>query len=64
LSLVPFVLLIIVADRRISLGRDYYGAVGGSRDKALAALLYKAFAAGAGIFLGTGVFSGFFVKNS
>ena len=64
MSLVPFVLFIIVADRRISLGWDYYHAISGSGDKALAALLYEAFVAGAGIFLGTGVFSGFFVKNS
>ena len=64
LSLVPFVLLVIIAHRRTSLGRDYYGAIGGSRDKALAALLYEAFAAGAGIFLGTGIFSGSFLKNT
>jgi len=62
LSLVPFVLLVIIAGRRISLGRDYYSAIGSSRDKALAALLYEAFAAGAKIFLGTCIFLGFFLN--
>jgi len=62
--LVPFVLLVIIADWRTSLGRDYYCAIGSSGDNALAALLYKAFAAGAGIFLGTFIFPGIFVKNT
>ena len=64
LSLIPFVLLIIIADRRTSLDQDYYSAIGGSRDKALAALFCEAFAAGAGIFLGTYIFSDFFLKNT
>jgi len=64
LSLVPLVLLIIIANRRISLGQDYYGAIGDARDKALAALLDEAFAAGAGIFLGTCILSGFFMENT
>jgi len=47
-----------------SLGWDYYHAIGGSRDKVWAALHYEAFAADAGIFLGTCIFPGFFLKNT
>jgi len=64
LSLVPFVLLVIIAGGRISLGQDYYSVIGGLRDKVLPALLHEAFAAGAGIFLGTCIFSGFFLKDT
>ena len=62
--LVPFALLVIIAGWRTLLGWDYYSAIVGSRDKALAALLYEAFVAGSGIFLSTYIFPGFFIKTT
>jgi len=61
---IPFVLFVIITGWKTLLDWDYYSTIGGSRDKALAALLYEAFAAGAEIFLGTCIFSGFFIKNT
>ena len=61
--LIPLILLVIITDQRILLGSDYYGTIDGVKDKALAVLLYEAFAAGTEIVLGTCIFPGFFIEN-